>query len=101
MKYKCRFNPIAANEYEGAYSWYFERSVKAAENFVIAIDEAIHAICANPHRYRNSYKELREILVKKYPFYLIYLIDERKKTILITSVYHNKRDPDKKYAKSP
>jgi plasmid stabilization system protein ParE len=99
MKYKSRFNPIAANEYEGAYSWYFERSVKAAENFVIAIEEAINAICANPHRYRNSYKELREIIVKKYPFYLIYLIDEKKKTIIITSVYHNKRDPDKKYVK--
>jgi plasmid stabilization system protein ParE len=99
MNYKCRFDPIAANEYEAAYSWYIEQSIKAAENFVIAIDEAINVICANPHRYRNSYKELREITLKKYPFYLIYLIDERKKTIIITSVYHNKRNPDKKYVK--
>lgn len=26
MKYKYRFDPIAANEYEAAYSWYTERS---------------------------------------------------------------------------
>ena len=45
MKYKCQFDPIAANEYEAAYSWYIEQSAKAAENFVIAIDEAISAIC--------------------------------------------------------
>jgi len=99
MKYKCRFDPIAANEYEAAYSWYIERSLKAADNFVVAIDEAINAVCANPHRYKKSYKDLREVILKKYPFYLIYLIDEKKKTIIITSIYHNKRDPEKKYVK--
>ena len=99
MKYKCRFDPIAANEYEAAYSWYIERSLKAADNFVVAIDEAINAVCANPHRYKKSYKDLREVILKRYPFYLIYLIDEKKKTIIITSIYHNKRDPEKKYVK--
>lgn len=101
MKYKYRFDPIAAIEYEAAYSWYNRRSVQAAENFIIAIDEAIEAVCCNPQRYRKSYKELREITLKKYPFYLIYLIDEKKKTVVFTSVYHNKRSPDKKYIKAP
>ncbi|OQP62508.1 hypothetical protein A3860_27845 [Niastella vici] len=99
MKYKCRFDPVAASEYEAAYSWYIERSIKAADNFVMAVDEAITAVCANPHRYKKSYNNLREIVLKKYPFYLIYLIDERKKLIIITSLYHNKRDPDKKHVK--
>jgi plasmid stabilization system protein ParE len=79
MKYKCRFDPIAANEYEAAYSWYIERSIKAADNFVIAIDEAITAISTNPHRYKKSYKELREVILKKYPFYIIYLIEKERK----------------------
>jgi len=82
MKYKCRFHPVAANEYEAAYSWYIERSIKAADNFVIAVDEAISAMCTNPHRYRKSYNDLREITLKKYPFYLIYQVDERKKQLL-------------------
>src|ERR1044072_8111187 len=99
MKYKFRFDPIAANEYEAAYSWYIERSEKAAENFIAAVDDAVETVCANPLRYRKSYKELREITLKKYPFYLIYLVDEKKKTVLITSVYHNKRNPAKKYNK--
>jgi plasmid stabilization system protein ParE len=50
MKYKYRFDPIAANEYEAAYSWYIERSQKAADKFMTAVDEAIETICANPHR---------------------------------------------------
>jgi plasmid stabilization system protein ParE len=99
MKFKYRFDPVAANEYEAAYSWYFERSKKAAENFIIAVDIAIEGVCADPYRYRKTYRELREITLKKYPFYLIYLVDERKKIIIITSLYHNKRNPDKKYTK--
>ena len=99
MMYKYRFDPVAANEYEAAYSWYIERSIKAADNFLTAVEEAIEIICANPLRYRKGYKELREITLKKYPFYLIYLVDEKKKTVIITSVYHNKRNPDRKYVK--
>ena len=99
MKFKYRFDPIAASEYEAAYSWYIERSDKAAEKFLLAVEDAIKAVCANPYRYRNTHKELREITLKKYPFYLIYLIDDKKKTIIITSLYHNKRNPDKKYEK--
>jgi plasmid stabilization system protein ParE len=101
MKYKYRFDPIAANEYEAAYSWYTERSQKAGDRFITTVEEAIDTICENPYRYRKSYKELREVILKKYPFYLIYSIDEKKKTILIVSVYHQKRNPDKKYLKTP
>jgi plasmid stabilization system protein ParE len=90
-----------ANEYEAAYSWYVERSVKAAENFINAVDEAIEAVCTNPLRYRKSYKELREITLNKYPFCLIYQVDEKKKTVIVTSLYHNKRNPGKKYIKTP
>jgi plasmid stabilization system protein ParE len=56
MKYKYRFDPIAANEYEAAYSWYTERSQKAAEKFITTVEEAIETICSNPHRFRKSYK---------------------------------------------
>jgi plasmid stabilization system protein ParE len=101
MKYKYRFDPIAANEYEAAYSWYIERSQKAADKFITTVEEAIDTICSDPHRYRKSYKDLREVILKKYPFYLIYSIDEKKKIILIVSVYHQKRNPDKKYLKTP
>ena len=99
MAYKYVFDPIAASEYENAFSWDQERSEMAADNLLVAIEESIKAICTDPYRYRNTYKNLRELALKKYPYYIIYFIDEDKKVVTITSLFHDKRNPKKKYKK--
>ena len=83
MSYRHIFDPVAAKEYEDAFKWYEERSFFAADNLILAVENAISAICANPYRYRNTYKNLREITIKKYPFNLIYFVDEDKKLITV------------------
>lgn len=100
MPYSYNISPIAANEYEEAFIWYEERSVVAADSFIIAVQNAIQAACNDPLRYRNTYKNLRELTLKKYPFNLIYHIDENKKLITVISIYHHKRNPRNKYDKS-
>ena len=100
MVYLHIFDPIAAEEYEDAFKWYEERSSITADNLLLAVENAIYAICANPYRYRNTYKKLREVTVKKYPFNLIYFIDENKKMVTIVSLYHHKRNPKAKYNKA-
>lgn len=100
MSYSYNISPIAANEYEEAFIWYEERSVVAADAFIIAVQNAIEAACSDPLRYRNTYKNLRELTLKKYPFNLIYHIDNNKELITVISIYHHKRDPKNKYDKS-
>ena len=78
---------------------YEEKSVIAADGFIVAVQEAVNAVCTHPERYRNTYKKLRELTLKKYPFNLIYYIDELNKLIIIVSIYHHKRNPRRKYAK--
>jgi len=99
MAYKYIFDPVSADEYESAYSWYKLRSEVAADRLLIIVAEAIKSICANPFRYRNTFKKLREFSLKKYPYNIIYYIDEVNKIIIITSFYHHKRNPKKKYKK--
>ncbi len=98
--YKYVFDPIAADEYEGAFNWYEQKSLIVADNFIIAVQEAMAAVCTNPHRYRNTYRKLRERTIKKYPYNLIYFIDEKRQLITIISLYHHKRDPKGKYIKA-
>lgn len=100
MVYQYMFNPVAADEYEDAFDWYEQKSIIAADNLIVAVQDAITAICANPYRYRNTYKNLRELTLKKYPYNLIYLIDENKKLITVISLYNHKRHPKGKYDKS-
>jgi plasmid stabilization system protein ParE len=99
MNYRFIFEPVALGEYKDAIRWYKKRSVTAAVNFVAAVKEKIETVCADPTRYRNLYKEFRETSLKRYPYYVVYYIDEHSKTIVITSVYHHKRNPKRKYRK--
>lgn len=92
-------NLLLCLEYKEAISWYFERSEIAADNFIKEIKEKIELICADPVRYRNTYKKLRETSLKKYPYSIVYLIDEEKQLIVISSLYHQKRSPRRKYKK--
>lgn len=64
MTYSHIFDPEAAEEYEDAYKWYEEKSFFAADNLLLAVKNAIDAVCINPYRYRNTYKNLREITIK-------------------------------------
>lgn len=79
MSYRHNYHQEALDEYKEAVAWYKKRSEMAAENFVKEINEAIELICENPTRYRNTYKNFREISLKKYPYAVIYLVDEEKK----------------------
>jgi plasmid stabilization system protein ParE len=100
MAYTYIFDPIAADEYEEAFKWYERSSPTAADNLIVVVHEAILEICGDPFRFRKTHKELRELTLKKYPFNLIYFIDDKKKRVTITSLFHHRRNPKKKYKKS-
>ena len=97
MSYQYIYTPLALVEYKDAIQWYYERSVRASENFVLATSAKIESICLTPLRFRNTYKQFREASLKKYPYCIVYFIDEPKKMIVITAVYHQKRNPAKKF----
>ena len=75
MSYAYILPEHAQLDYEQSLEWYMERSVDAAEKFVVAIDNALQLICNNPTRWRNKYRSFHEISLKKYPFTIIYTID--------------------------
>jgi plasmid stabilization system protein ParE len=98
MSLRYRLIDAAQQDYEEAVLWYAERSVTAAENFVVAIDNTLQTICAHPTRWRNEYKNFYELGVKKYPYTIIYAIEDTDLVVVI-SIYHQKRNPKKKYRK--
>ena len=99
MSYRYIYDPVALNEYKEAISWYLERSELAAEGLVKEVNEKLITICNDPFRFRNTYKNYREISLKRYPYYIVYLIDEVKKIVIVSSLYHHKRNPQSKYRK--
>ncbi len=99
MNYQIAYQQRAIAEYEAAALWYKERSIQAAENFETAVDKKINILRTYPAQYRKTYKKFREIQLDKYPFNIIYLVDEIKMKVIISSIYHHKRNPKKKFKK--
>lgn len=98
----CRYilHQAAQQDYEEALRWYADRSLQAAENFIVAVDHALHLICENPTRWRNEYRYYYELGVKKYPYTIIYTLEQHQQLVIIVSIYHHKRSPKKKYRKT-
>lgn len=87
----------AVKEYLEAIIWYRERSLQAAENFVRAEDVAFTNVTVHPLNYGNTYKQFREIKVQKFPYAIVYFIDNKKNEVVITTVFHYKRNPKMKF----
>ena len=99
MSYRHTFTPNAFTEYSDAVKWYLQRSPKAADHFVKEVDARVQLICEDPFRYRNQYKNFYETSLRKFPFYVIYFVDEEKKMVVIASIYHHKRSTKRKFKK--
>lgn len=99
MSYVYILHKYAQDDYEASLKWYLERSEQAAVNFVEAVEDAFRLICENPERWNNKYKNFFEFRLKKYPFTIVYTIEKEDGLVFISAIYHNKRNPKKKYRK--
>ena len=95
--YQYLLEPKAQEEYEKSINWYTQRSEKATLNFIDEVEQIIELICNKPHVNKNIYKNYYEITLEKYPFTIVYSIENEMKLIVITSIYHQKRNPKYKY----
>jgi plasmid stabilization system protein ParE len=85
------FHPAAA-EYEEALCWYAERSSQAAEAFDEAVWQALREIELAPHRWPlvDGCHRIK-LLLKKYPYHIVYLVDDG--TLTVIAVAHHRRKP--------
>ncbi len=76
---------------------YYEAKVEGlGERFSAALENHLDLISEAPKHYRKIKKEYRQILIKGFPFLIIYRIEEKNKEVVITSVFHSKRHPSNK-----
>lgn len=89
MKYN--FHPLALTEYSEAVEFYSEKNIELAQNFINSVEDAIFRIIESPHRYPVIDEDIRRCLVSKFPYAILYSIEEEY--ILIIAVMHCSRKP--------
>lgn len=82
----------AEEEYTESLKWYAERSLRAADGFEAAFEQALESIAAHPERYPLCDDRHRFFLLKRYPFQIIYRRTSEDRW-LVVAVAHTSRRP--------
>ena len=91
MKRKILWDPAAWKEVEEAFEYYAERSRRAAENFREALDDVVGSVADNGEAYPIFDEDARRCLLEKYPFGVLYTLDDEYAAIIV--VMHTSRRP--------
>jgi toxin ParE1/3/4 len=85
------FHPAARAEFEQATLYYFEKSPLLAAAFYAEVEYGIEGIVENPLLYREIDEDVRRCLTKRFPYAILYTIEDHY--ILILAVMHCSREP--------
>lgn len=83
--------PEAKANLSEASRWYEERKPGLGAQFLAAIDAVLDKVGKNPLRYPRVYKDVRRAPVRRFPYGIFYLYDNRGISVL--RVLHQARDP--------
>ena len=91
MSLPLDFNAATRFEVNVAYDWYESRRRGLGSRFLNAVQKALKSIGDNPYRYGFAKGDIREGMVKRYPFAIYYRVLPDR--IRILSIHHTSRDP--------
>ncbi|MCB9033002.1 MAG: type II toxin-antitoxin system RelE/ParE family toxin [Chitinophagales bacterium] len=95
MKYKIAFLKEADEDVLNAVGYYEEQQEGLGIKFKDTLDKKVDYITNYPKHFRIVKKEYRQVLVKSFPYLVIYSI--KKDTVLVHRVFNTSRNPKKKY----
>ena len=89
---KVIFHPGASEDYAAAFAWYYSRGTALASDFEREIERGIRLISQNPLRWPSYDNERRRLIVRKFPYSIIYEL--HVEDVVVLAVAHGKRKPD-------
>ncbi|MEK7865584.1 MAG: type II toxin-antitoxin system RelE/ParE family toxin [Planctomycetota bacterium] len=89
----CRvvLHPGAIRDLLQATEWYRKRSLTVAAGFHAEVDRALRIIAEAPERWPAFDQRHRRVLVRRYPYSLVYRIDSER--VVVVAVAHGRRRP--------
>ncbi|MFH1196719.1 MAG: type II toxin-antitoxin system RelE/ParE family toxin [bacterium] len=91
MQREIIFHPESEEEFRDSVLWYKSQQPGLDLEFARCIDEAIQRISRNPELYPIVFHSFRKVVVRRFPFLIIYEFDDKQ--IRILGVFHSRRNP--------
>jgi len=91
VKYSLIIRPEAEDDLKEAYSWYEDKRQGLGHDFLLQVDAGLNFIARYPDIHPIEYKGTRKHLLKRFPYKIIYLVENNR--IVILAVIHGRRSP--------
>ena len=94
MSYTIRFSQLASDDLTEILGWYKEQNVEGLhKRFIEALSIVLKRLENNPQANPIVHNNVRQALLKKFPYKILYTFDNALVEVLIIAVIHQKRDP--------
>jgi toxin ParE1/3/4 len=91
MQYELILQPEAIQEIEIAHEWYEHQKMNLGQAFIEELELSLAKIEKYPHQYGFANKWVRKVKLNKFPFNIIFEVEEDK--IYVYSVLHTSKKP--------
>jgi plasmid stabilization system protein ParE len=91
ISYEIFVQRDAEREVQEVFDYYEEKSEGLGFEFLRSLDAALQSVKRNPLSYQTIYKESRRVLLRKFPYALFYVVEEKR--IVVIACFNQKRHP--------
>ncbi|MBF0275127.1 MAG: type II toxin-antitoxin system RelE/ParE family toxin [Nitrospinae bacterium] len=92
MRFPIVFRRAAKAEFYEACEWYESKRLGLSLDFIFEIDYCLSLVSQNPHQYPFIHKDVRKVVVKRFPYCLYFRAENNR--VVILAIFHIKRDPE-------
>jgi len=92
MDYQIIVQPEAEKDLRDTFSWYESHKPGLGYDFKLCIEEVLSRLTRTPNIYPTVYKQVKRAFIKRFPFGIFYVVEEKR--VVILAVLHARRDPE-------
>ena len=91
MSYPLALEPEAEADLDEAYRWYESQRRGLGRKFIECVEAVFERIRQSPELHSAVLRNVRQTLVKRFPYIVCYVFEEDR--VDIVAVFHGHRDP--------
>ncbi|MBL7966179.1 MAG: type II toxin-antitoxin system RelE/ParE family toxin [Prolixibacteraceae bacterium] len=92
-KYSIKIYPEALSDIKSISVWYEEQKIGLGQRFQSVVKDQIDDLRYTPQKYAIRYREIRCMLIHKFPYMVHYYINTQTSVIEILAVISTSRNP--------
>ncbi len=95
MAFKVTIGKSARGDLQNVLDWYAGESLNALEKFVAALYERFDDLAERPESFGiiRQRQHFRKAKINRFPYYIIYRLNEKRNEVFISAIIHVKRNP--------